>query len=276
MNYQNLLNAALALAALGGALGLVLALAARLFTVKTDEKLEAVTAALPGANCGGCGYAGCSTYAQALVEGTAEANRCPVGGPAVHARLAEIMGMQLTQNKRLTAMVMCAGGQRARKKFDYVGLRDCHAAMRLGGGPLECAYGCLGLGTCVKTCPFHAIALVDGVAVVDHERCTGCLKCTKACPKGIIRSVPYYQDVNVTCSSHEKGASLRRICEIGCLGCRVCEKVCPHDAIHIDGNLAVIDFDKCVGCGDCAEKCPRKLILDAKLDRGPRTMEEDA
>jgi Na+-translocating ferredoxin:NAD+ oxidoreductase RNF subunit RnfB len=276
IDMMNVLYAVLALAALGAALGVLLALASRVFAVKTDERVEAVLKALPGANCGGCGYAGCATFAQAVADGQAEVGGCPVGGEAVGRVIADIMGIQLTQNTRLTAMVQCSGGLRAKRKFDYVGLRDCHAAMRIGGGPMECPFGCLGLGSCVKSCPFGAIQVVDGVAVVDHERCTGCLRCTKACPKHIIHPVPYFADVNVACSSKVKGAVLRRVCEIGCLGCRMCEKVCQHGAIHVRDNLAEIDFDKCTGCGDCAEKCPRKLILDAKLDRGPRVIAEDA
>jgi ferredoxin len=166
---------------------------------------------------------------------------------------------------------------RAKNKFEYSGIKDCNAAMRIGGGsPKMCEYGCIGLGTCVAACPFGAISIVEDVAVVDHERCTGCLTCTKACPKKIIIPGPYFADVNVGCSSKSKGATLRKVCDIGCLGCKVCERICQHGAITVIDNLAVIDFEKCVGCGDCAEKCPRKLIVDAKLDRSPRVRSEDA
>ena len=265
--------AVLALGGMGLVLGFLLSAAAKVFHVETDRRIEEIERVLPGANCGGCGFAGCGSFAEALVTGTAQASGCPVGGAAVTEQLCEILGIEVEKNTRLTALVRCSGGARARNKFDYQGIADCHAAMRIAGGYKECPYGCIGLGTCVKSCPFSAISVVDGVAVVDHERCTGCQTCVNSCPKNIIIPVPYYADVNVACSSHDRGGSLRRICDIGCLGCRICEKICIHDAIHIEDNLAVIDFEKCTGCGDCAEKCPRKLIVDAKLDRGPRLME---
>lgn len=266
-------HAVLALGGMGAALGILLAAASKLFAVETDHRLGSITETLPGANCGGCGYAGCGAFADALIAGNAEASGCPVGGAAVAEAICSILGIENKKNTRLTVLVRCSGGARARNRFDYEGIKDCHAAMRIAGGPKECPYGCIGLGSCVKACPFGAISVVDDVAVVDHERCTGCQTCVSSCPKHIINPVPYYADVNIACSSHDKGGSLRKICDIGCLGCRICEKVCIHNAIHIEDNLAAIDFEKCTGCGDCAEKCPRKLIVDAKLDRGPRLME---
>jgi Fe-S-cluster-containing hydrogenase component 2 len=174
---------------------------------------------------------------------------------------------------RMTVLVCCSGGVRAKNKFEYNGIDDCHAAMRLGGGPKECASGCIGLGSCARVCPSGAISVVDDVSIVDPERCAACMNCAAACPKHIIVPVPYHADVHIACSSREKGGILRKICDIGCLGCRICEKVCIHNAVRVEDNVASIDFDKCNGCGDCAEKCPRKLIIDAKLDRGPRLME---
>ena len=269
-----ILNAVLVLGGIGVVLGGLLAVAARVFSVPADERLEAVLEALPGANCGGCGFAGCGAFAGAVVNGDGKTDGCPVGGQEATEKICKIMGIETTKNMRLTALVKCSGGLRARNKFEYAGISDCTAAMKIGGGgPKECRYGCIGLGTCVAACPFGAISVVEDVAVVDHERCTGCQKCVASCPKHIIIPVPYYADVNVACSSVEKGGVLRKVCDIGCLGCRICEKVCQHDAIHIADNLASIDFDKCIGCGDCAEKCPRKLIVDAKLDRSPRVMD---
>jgi ferredoxin len=174
---------------------------------------------------------------------------------------------------RMTVLVRCSGGVRARNRFLYEGLFDCHAAMRLGGGPKDCAHACIGLGSCVKGCPSGALSLVDEVAVSDPERCTACNACLSLCPKGIIAPVPYHADVHIACSSRDKQALVRNLCDIGCLGCRICEKVCAPGAMRVEDNLASIDFEICTGCGDCAEKCPRKLITDAKLDRGPRLME---
>lgn len=267
--FMALLYAVLVLGLLGAVFGLVLAIASKLFEVKKNPLLEPISNVLPGANCGGCGYAGCAAFAQAVIDGKAEPNGCVVGGESCAEKIAEILGVEVKKNTRLAAFVNCSGGNNAKKKFQYIGISDCHAAMRISGGPTECAYGCIGLGSCVNACPFGAISLVNGVAFVDHERCTGCLVCVNTCPKHIIHPVPYYADVNVACSSHEKGAALRKICNIGCIGCKICEKTCQYDAIHVVDNLASIDYEKCTGCGECALKCPRHLIVDSKLDRSP-------
>jgi ferredoxin len=189
--------------------------------------------------------------------------------------LAGIMGIEPAKGKRMTALVKCSGGDRAKKKFEYAGISDCVAAMNAGGGPPECRYGCLGLGTCASACKFGAVTADEGVALVDYERCTGCMSCINACPRRIIAMVPYHADVNVCCSSVEKGTVLRKVCEVGCIGCRMCEKACNNGAIRVTDSLAVIDYDKCTGCGDCAEKCPRKLIFDANLDKGPKQAVEE-
>ena len=262
-----------AITAFGGmglALGVVLAGASKLFAVQQDPNYELVLNALPGANCGACGFAGCQAYAQAVAAGETDVNLCPVGGDGCAAAIAAIMGVEAGRASRFMAMVMCSGGVRVKKKYDYAGIPDCVAALSASGGPIECKYGCLGLGTCAAACGFGAINVVEGVAVVDQERCAGCMMCVKSCPRKLIIMATQDDDVNVCCSSMEKGAILRKVCEIGCLGCRICEKVCKYGAIHIHDNLAVIDHEKCTSCGDCAEKCPRRLIVDANLDRGPR------
>ncbi len=261
----NILLAVVIIGALGLIFGAVLAYSEKLFFVPKDERIDLVLEALPGANCGGCGYAGCSNFADCVVSGEAKVNGCPVGGMETADKIAEILGVETGKNVRLTALVRCSGGDRTTKKYNYGGLSDCLAASLVSGGPLECAHGCLGLGTCVKACPFGAISVENGVAVVDHEKCTGCMSCASACPRGLIVPVPYTADVNVLCASHEKGAALRKICEIGCIGCSICVKTCEFGAISVEDNLAVIDYDKCVGCGKCAEKCPRKLIKNSKL-----------
>ncbi len=261
----NILLALLTIGLLGLLFGAVLAYAAKVFAVPKDRRIDDIIEVLPGANCGGCGYAGCANFAKALIEGTGDVSGCPVGGAEITDKIAEILGIQTKKNVRMTALVRCSGGNRAGRKYEYAGETDCLAASLVAGGPLECKYGCLGFGTCVKACQFGAISIQDGVAVVDHEKCTGCLKCVKACPRGIIVPVPYTADVNVLCSSHDKGGVLRKICEAGCLGCKICVNTCKYDAIHVEDNLAVIDYDKCITCGECAEKCPRGIIKNSKL-----------
>ena len=259
------------LGVLGLIFGLVLGFAAKKFAVETDPREEAIVACLPGANCGGCGFPGCSGYAAAVVKGEAATNRCVAGGAAVAAQVAEIMGVSAETAARSVAMVRCSGSsERARKKYDYAGIQDCRSAALLpGGGPKECAFGCLGFGSCVAACNFDAMHIVDGVARVDREKCVGCMACAEACPKHLIIKVPYDGQVTVPCASTEKGAEVRKLCDIGCIGCRICEKTCEQDAIHVVDNVAVIDYDKCISCGKCAEKCPRHLIEDRRVSAAP-------
>ena len=268
MEYTHIINAVIVLGATSIVFGLLLAIASRVFAVEKDEREEQVLNLLPGANCGGCGYAGCAAYAKALAEGTTSLGKCGSCSKENTEEISQILGVSADEGLRVTALVRCSGGIHTKKRFEYSGLEDCAAAAKVAGGPLACAYGCLGMGSCVKACPFDAIHIDPelGVARVDHNKCTGCMTCASACPRGLIISVPYFADVTVMCASKEKGASLRKVCDIGCIGCKMCEKVCEHDAIHVVDNLAAIDYSKCIGCGKCAEKCPRHLITDAKLN----------
>jgi len=265
---MNILHAVLVLGVMGAVFGLILAIASKVFAVEVDPRQEEIINVLPGANCGGCGYAGCGGYAAAIVEGTAPINSCAAGGAECAKKIAAIMGVEAGEVEKCVALVRCSGGPNVTKKYEYLGIHDCLSASRMpGGGPNECSYGCIGLGSCVAACQFGAISVTDGLAHVDHEKCVGCLACIAACPKNIIVKVPYSADVNVACASKEKGAVLRKYCNIGCIGCKICEKACPHDAIHVVDNLAVIDYSKCVSCGICVQKCPRKLITDSKLNK---------
>lgn len=258
----NVIYAILVLGIMGGVFGLLLAVASKVFAVEKDERLEPMIEALPGANCGGCGYSGCAGYAQAILDGSAPLGLCAAGGTESADKIAEIMGIESVEMVRQVALVKCLGS-RAAAKGEYEGIQDCAAASRiLGNGTKLCSCGCLGFGNCVKACIYGAMTIEDGVAKVDHEKCTGCLACAAACPRGIIEAVPYDQNVVVACSSKEKGAAVRKFCDIGCIGCRLCERTCQHDAIHVVDNLAVIDYAKCVNCSECVAKCPRHLITD--------------
>ena len=266
---QTVIIAIVVLAALGAIFGLVLAFAAKAFAVEKDPREEAIAEVLPGANCGGCGFPGCGGYAAAVAAGKAPVNACAAGGAAVAAKIGEIMGVAAGDSVKKLAQVHCTGCGQNYKKYEYVGLHDCVAASLLpGGGELGCAYGCLGLGSCEKACPFDAIHVVEGVAQVDEDKCKSCGKCVDVCPKHIIALVPYKtrRHVAIRCSSHDKGPDVRKNCDNGCIGCTLCAKSCPKEAISMIDNLAVIDFDKCIGCGICAQKCPRKLItVDGKV-----------
>ena len=244
-------------------IGLFLGFAGTKFAVEVDEREEAITGVLPGNNCGGCGYAGCSGLAAAIVKGEAEISGCPVGGAPVAAKIGEIMGLEAGETVRKTAFVKCAGTcDKAKQDYEYHGIHDCVMVnMMQNGGPKACNYGCLGEGTCVAACPFDAIHIVDGVAVVDKEACKACGKCVAACPKKLIELVPYDQKHLVQCSSQDKGKDVMKACSVGCIGCRMCVKVCEAGAVTVENNIAHIDPEKCTNCGACAAKCPKKIIL---------------
>ena len=266
----------IAIAILGGLgllFGLILAAASKLFYVETDPRLDALNETLPGANCGGCGYAGCSAYAEAVLSGEAAIGQCNSGGNECAQAMAEIMGVEAGEVKRKVALVRCSGyrtadpegnKQGAKMKAEYEGFHDCRAASKVGGnGPLACKFGCLGFGNCVAACKYGAIKIVDGVAKVNSKKCTGCMACASACPRKLIIPVDYGTNVYIACNSHAKGAVTVRGCSQGCIGCGICTKICPHEAIHVENNLAVIDYEKCTACGLCAAVCPKKLIASA-------------
>lgn len=258
---SDILIAVIAIGGMGVIFGALLAVAAKIFEVKKDERIPKILEVLPGANCGGCGYAGCSAYAEAMVLGKAGINCCPSCSADAVNKLSEILGVKAEAVQKKVAFVLCSGSDDcANKKYDYEGINDCYSAMRLGGGMKECSYGCLGLGSCVKKCNFDAISVLNGVAVANPEKCVGCGACVKECPKSVIKLLPYSTKKQVVCSSKDKGKQTRLACKVGCIGCGICTKNCPSQAIELKDNKAFIDSEKCTGCGICAEKCPQKII----------------
>lgn len=263
---MDILIPALVIGAIGLVLGALLAVASKIFAVEKDEKAEAITEVLPGANCGGCGFAGCGAYAEAISKGEAKISCCSPGGQAVSDSIAEIMGVSAEAVEEKVAVVLCKGSdENAENKYNYEGLEDCVAVSRLqGGGDKECSYGCMGHGSCAKVCSRNAISMVNGIAVVDREKCGGCGECAEICPKKVIRIVPKNSVYVVKCVSCDKGAAMKTKCSVGCIGCKICEKNCPTGAISVENNHAVIDYDKCIGCGICAQKCPKKIIVEVR------------
>lgn len=262
MNITGILIAALIVGGTGLFIGVFLGVAGKKFAVEVDETEQAILEALPGNNCGGCGYAGCSGLAAAIAKGEAPHNRCPVGGAPVAEKIAAILGTDAGETVRQTAFVKCAGTcGKAKQVYEYTGIEDCVMASQMqNGGSKGCSFGCLGFGNCVKACQFDAIHVVDGIAVVDPEKCKACGSCVSACPKRLIEIVPYEQKHLVQCSSRDKGKDVMSVCSVGCIGCKMCEKVCEFGAVTVIDNIAHIDPQKCTNCGKCAEKCPKKII----------------
>jgi len=251
---------------LGVLTSVLLALASKIFAVKKDEKAEKIAECLPGANCGGCGHSGCAALAEAIAKGEAKVNSCTVGGAEVANKIAAIMGVEAAPTVRMRAQVMCSGtSEQAAKKYVYEGIDDCVAAEKIGGGSKLCKYGCIGLGTCVKACPFEAIVVDHGVAVVDYSKCRGCGVCVSACPKGLIQLIPFDAKHWVGCKSELDGKSTRKVCEVGCISCHICEKNCPSGAITVNNSVASIDYSKCTGCDTCVDKCPRHIIWSGEV-----------
>lgn len=263
MNIAAIIVAALVVGCVGIILGFFLGISGEKFKVEVDPREEAVLGELPGNNCGGCGYAGCSGLAAAIVKGEAPVGQCPVGGDPVAKKIGEIMGVTAEAGVKKVAFVKCAGDcNKANMDYKYTGIEDCVAMEYVpNGGPKSCNYGCMGFGSCVRACPFDAIHIVDGIAKVDDKKCKACGKCVAVCPHHLIELVPYGAMHIVQCSSQDKGKDVTNACSAGCIGCHLCEKNCPSDAIHVIDNRAYIDQDKCTGCGICAEKCPKKIIL---------------
>ena len=262
---ESLLFPILSLGGLGLVFGIVLGVASKKLSVEVNPLIPLVRAALPSANCGGCGFAGCDAYAEAVVSKGAPLNSCTVGGSQVAEKLGVVMGVTVKNAIPKKAYVKCQGSfTKAKQKYEYEGPRNCLDASNLpGGGPKACMYGCLGMGSCVKVCAFDSIHIVNGIAVVDETTCTGCGLCVKTCPKNIIELLPLSKAVRVTCSSKLKGVLDVKInCSVGCIACGLCEKSCPKGAIELVHNLPVINYDKCVHCGICVKKCPTKAIVN--------------
>lgn len=260
-----MIAAILSLGCIGLIAAVALGLAAKKFAVEVDPRELAALEVLPGANCGACGFPGCAGYAKALVAGTVDLNQCPPGGADVVAKLARILGIEATAAAREIAVVLCQGDNRkAQMKYHYLGLEDCTAAQKIAGGPKTCPGGCLGLGSCERICPFDAIEMTpDGLAVISREKCTGCRKCVAVCPRQVIRMTPYASTVHVLCNSHDKGAAVRKYCQIGCIGCHICKKTVP-DAYKVEDFLAQVIYDQDTEAGEAIAKCPTHCIRDFK------------
>ncbi len=283
------MNAILLAIVILGAIGLVSAavlfVASKKFAVQVDERIGKVAEVLPQANCGGCGFPGCSAFAEACVKasegGSLEGRACPVGGQPVMEQVAAILGLQAEASAPKVAVVRCNGTCEARPRVaQFDGLQSCRVQQMTGMGETGCAYGCLGCGDCVAACQFGGLKMdpQTGLPEVDEDVCTACGACAKACPRGIIEirlKGPKSRRVVVMCNSKDKGAVARKACQSACIGCGKCVKTCDKfQAITLENNLAYIDAEKCKMCRKCEEACPTGAIH--ALNFPPRKPKEEA
>ena len=247
----------------------ILYFVARKFKVFEDPRIDEVQNVLPAANCGGCGFAGCRNFAEALVRAeTFEGLNCPVGGAEVMGQAAKILGREAPVVEPLVAVLLCNGTPEYRPRTSkYDGAYDCRIAHSLYGGETDCSYGCLGLGDCVRACLFDAMYMdpVTGLPVIIDNKCVACGACVRACPRNIIelrKKAKKDRKLYVACSNCDKGGPARRACKVACIACSKCFKVCEFGAITIENNLAYIDATKCTFCRKCVVECPTGSIIE--------------
>ena len=266
-----ILLAVIVLGVLGLVSALVLFYASHRFAVHEDPRIGQVAAVLPQANCGGCGYPGCSGFAAACVkaadQGSLDGKLCPVGGQAVMEQVADIVGLSVVVSAPKVAVVRCNGSCENRPRIaEFDGMPTCRVQQMLGMGETACPYGCLGCGDCVAACQVGAISInpSTGLPEVDEEKCTACGACAKACPRGVIEirlKGPKGRRVVVLCNNKDKGAVANKACKSACIGCGKCVKTCEKfQAITLENNLAYIDAEKCKMCRKCEEACPKGAI----------------
>ncbi len=277
------LYSVLSIGSLGTLMALVLYIVAQRFKVIEDPRIDQVEDKLPGANCGGCGYAGCRNFAEEIVKaGTLEGFNCPPGGSEVLSEVASVLGLEAEEQESMVAVVLCSGSRQvAPPKTRFEGLNTCEFAHSLYAGLSGCPYGCLGEGDCVVSCNFDAMCMDEntGLPVIIEEKCVACGACVKACPRNIIelrKKGKKSRRIFVSCINREKGGVARKNCKVACIGCGRCVKECKFEAITLENNLAYIDFNKCTLCRKCPQECPTSAIHEINFPpRKPKEKKEN-
>ncbi|MCL2599756.1 MAG: RnfABCDGE type electron transport complex subunit B [Treponema sp.] len=260
--FEGILVQVISIGGLALVFGALLGFSAKKFAVQVDPRVEKIVDVLPKVNCGGCGFANCGLFAEAVIKETATYKGCPAGGASAANEIAKTMGVDPVESERKTAFIKCNGvDANVKRNYIYDGPKSCIAASQLAtGGNKSCTYGCIGLFSCKNICPFDAVKIVDGLAVIDSKKCTACNKCIPVCPRNLIEIVSEKNNVRVLCNSNDIGKVVRTNCRAGCIGCSICQKVCAEGAITMENNLAKIDYEKCTHCMACVNKCPVKTI----------------
>jgi len=267
----HILTPVIAMALLGLIFGLGLAYALKIFRIEINPQVALIITKLPGGNCGACGKAGCSGFAEALAKGEAIPSSCVVSNEEARRLIAEILGIEYNPKIKTIATLICKGGKDAKDKFSYRGIKNCKAATLLFGGQKVCNYGCVGFGDCAEICPFDAIQMgTDDLPHINEKKCTACGKCVKICPKKVLVLTHLDKHYHIQCNSNDKGAIVIKMCKVGCIACGKCVKACPMQAITIENNLAKINYDKCTNRGECFKVCPVHTISQKTEDRGQR------
>lgn len=260
---STILLATVVLAVSGLILGLAIGVIYKLFEVPTDPKVELVMELLPGANCGGCGKAGCADFARALVADEITPDKCPVSSQEVMAQIAQLLGVSMSSVEKSVAVILCGGDVNQTKVHTmYNGVSDCISASLIAGGPKSCQYGCLGMASCARACPFNAIEIINGLAVVHNELCVGCGKCVDTCPRNLIKLVPAKAKVHIYCSSPEKGPAKMKACNVPCIACRKCMKAGEEGQFLVDGFRLEVNYEN-YPSPEIIEKagCPKHCLL---------------
>lgn len=262
-----ILTSVIALVALGITAAIILSVASRFLSVEEDPRIAEICEVLPGANCGGCGFAGCSAYAEAVVTNPdVPANLCVAGSDEISEEVGKLAGKAIEVAEPMVTFRRCNRVEgNVKKKFEYIGAKTCASAALVEDGPYMCSWACLGLGDCLRACPFDAMQIHNGMVEIISEKCTSCGMCIETCPRSILQLIPRRARVMMYCATRERLRDVSDVCEVGCINCLKCLKSCPADAITYEKRRIEINHELCLeygaDCGEaCVESCPRKIL----------------